>query len=92
MSKFTVYGERALADVQAALAVIGATNVDVTVLGIAGHEYGYEVTYEGEGDDPNGWEWTTPRVVEIPVIDDSDDDTMADTKEYERGFIDREAA
>lgn len=90
MSKFTVYGDRALSEIQQALAVIGAVGVEVSVLGSAGREYAYEVSYEGEGDDPHGWEWTTPRVIEIPAIDDSDDDTMADTKEY--GFINDEAA
>ena len=90
MSTLRAVGIDELSTLRAALIALGATVYEETVCGSVGSEYAYEIPYEAEGDDPQGWEWTTPRVIEIPVIDDSDDDTMADTAEY--GFINDEAA
>lgn len=76
MSKFTVHCEGALTALKEALEAIGAVGVEVSVLGSVGNEYGYEVTYEGEGDDREGW-------VYLPMIDDASDDTLSDTKELD---------
>lgn len=92
MSKFTVHCEGALTALKEALEAIGAVGVEVSVLGSVGNEYGYEVTYEGEGDDREGWVYPPPRIIEVPMIDDASDDTLSDTKELDLGFIDQTKA
>ncbi len=89
MSTLRAVGLDELETVTNALRTLGATGITVDVLGSVGHEYAYAVSYTPEGSDDGMWA-TIPRIQEIPVIDD--DATVADTREYEFGTIDREAA
>lgn len=79
MSTLRAVGLDELATVKAALIALGATVYTETVCGSVGSEYAYEIPYEAEGDDPEGWAWVPPRVTEFPDLNATEEYT----KEWE---------
>ncbi len=69
MSIIRAVGLEELATLKASLRALGAIVGAETVLGSVGGEYAYEIPYEADGDEPDGWAWWPQRVTEIPELD-----------------------